>query len=295
LAVADLAPAEAKDVLSATMKVVPGDPRLHEALAEVRLEAGDAVGALKETDAALAIDPSSMTAGRTALFAREIRDGRLDLAGRTALEAVRAQEAIDPKAAVARYPELLTKYPRSALVRLGRGAARRAAGDPGGIDDLVQAVLVDPENIEALAAAGLALVAVGRAEEAEPLLGGSSTARPWDPSLGLGWVRALLLLGKPDAALEVAGQIAARFPHDPGVQVTLGGVLLDNGKKEEAYRVVKAALLRAPDPRLAAAFVRIAPLVGHGEEAAALLDQIVAQTGNADLAEAARKLRDARP
>lgn len=295
LAVAELAPPEARTVLAAGLKVVPDEPRLHEALGGVRLAAGDAAGALQSAEAALAIDPSSVLAGRTALYAREILAGRLDLAGRTSLEAVRAQEGIDRKAAVARYPALIAKYPKSALVRLASGSARRASGDPAGIDDLVQAVMLDPQNIEVLGAAGLALLSVERATEAEPLLAAAAPARPWDASLGLGWVRALLLVGRPTDALQVSGQLAAQFPMDAGVQVTLGGMLVDAGKNEDAYRVVKAALLRTPDPRLAAAFVRIAPLVGHPDEAAALLDQIVAQTGNPALAEAARKLRESTP
>lgn len=295
LAVAELAPAEARTVVTAALVRVPDDPRLHEALAELRLAAGDAAGALQSAEAALAVDPSAPQATRVRLFARELRDGRLDVAGRTALDAARIREGIDPKGVLPACTALVEKYPKSAMVRLARGVARRTAGDAGGIEDLVQAVLLDPENIEVLGTAGIALVSVGRASEAEPLLGAASSARPWDASVGLAWVRSLVLLGRPADAMRVSGDLAARFPLDAAVQVTHAGSLLDAGQNEEAYRVVKAGLLMIPDPRLAAAFVRIAPLVGRPEEAAALLDQIVAKTGNPALAEAARKLRQPKP
>ncbi|MEQ1506018.1 MAG: tetratricopeptide repeat protein, partial [Myxococcota bacterium] len=92
LVVAQLAPTRATAVLTAAIARVPDEPRLHEALAALRLDAGDAAGALTEASAALAIDPTSVGAGRTALFAAEITAGRLDAAGRTALDAARNRQ-----------------------------------------------------------------------------------------------------------------------------------------------------------------------------------------------------------
>jgi tetratricopeptide (TPR) repeat protein len=292
LVVAQLVPAEAEKVIAEGLRRVPDEPRLHEAQARLLLAKGDAKGALAAARAALAIDPSAVEASLVAMYAAEIADGRLDLAGKAALEAARAQEGLDPKGAVARYPALVAKYPRSALIRLGLAAAREAAKDPGALDDLLEAVALDPGNMEAAGAAGLALLETNRAIEAEPLLAQAAAARPWDSSLGLARARALAASGRSTEAARLTAEMAKRFRFDAGVQLAHAGFLVDQGKAAEAYQVLRTALMVVPDPRLAAAFVRVAPLAGYPEEAAAMLDQIVAQTGNQALAEAARKLRE---
>jgi tetratricopeptide (TPR) repeat protein len=295
LVVAQLVPAEADRVLADALRRVPDEPRLHEAQARLLLARGDAKGALASAKAALAIDPSAAEASLVALYAAEIADGRLDLAGKTALEAARAQEGLDPRGAVGRYPPLLAKYPRSAMIRLGLAAARKAAQDPGATDDLLEAVALDPGNVEAVGAAGMALLEAERAIEAEPLLAQAAAARPWDPSLGLARARALAASGRSGEGARLVADLAKRFRFDAGVQVAHAGFLVEQGKASEAYQVLRTALMVAPDPRVAAAFVRVAPLAGYPEEAAAMLDQIVAQTGNQALAEAARKLRESAP
>jgi tetratricopeptide (TPR) repeat protein len=294
LAIAHLDPPSAQQVLEDAAGRVPGDPRVFEALAALALDVGDAETALLRSEQALAIDPALTDASRTRLVAREIRTGRLDRNAWVHLADLRRLEATDPSAALAGYPPLVEAWPRSALVLLGRVSARTSAGRPPeeALADARAAARADPDNVEAAAVAGLALLRVGRAAEAEPLLARASRARPWDASLGLARARALQQLGRQGEASALLASIADAHRLDADVQLAYTDDLVRAGKLELAYVRLKECLLLVPDPRLAAAFIRVAPAAGHPEEAAILLDQIVAQTGNAQLADEAKRLRE---
>jgi tetratricopeptide (TPR) repeat protein len=296
LTVAALQPASAKAVLEEAAARVPDDARTFEALAALALDQGDAATAEARASQALAIDPTLPDAIRIRLVSAEIRRGRLDRAAWNTLAGLRGLERSDPAAALAGYPPLVSAWPKSALVFLGRSSARRATGSiQGALEDAVVASRLDPSNTEAVAVAGLLLLDAGRAADAEPLLAKAATERTWDASLALAWVRALRELGRAEEASDLLATIANVHRFDPAVQVAYADDLAKAGRIEEAYRRLKETLLVVPHPQLAAAFVRVAPAAGHPEEAAALLDQIVARTGNAELAEAARRLRASAP
>ncbi|MEQ1571519.1 MAG: hypothetical protein ABMA64_38180, partial [Myxococcota bacterium] len=293
LAAAQLAPQEATGLLERALVSNPDDPRLHATLAERWLAEGRSADALSEARKALAVDPTAVGAARIELYAKEQLEGRLDPAGRAAIEAARVREVLDPKGAVASYTAVVDSHPRSALALLARAGARRATGDPGAIDDLVRAAAADPQNIEAAGAAGLALSNAGRATEASPLLDRAAAARPWDPALAVGALRARIATGRSQEALPPAVALAQRFPTDPKVQLVLVELLVGANRIADAYLAAKQALVATRDPAIAAVFVQIAPAAGHPDEAAALLEAIVAQTGNQALAAAAAKLRAA--
>jgi uncharacterized protein HemY len=143
--------------------------------------------------------------------------------------------------------------------------------------------------------AGLALLRAGRAAEAEPLLAKAATDRTWDASLALAWVVALQKLGRNEEASDLLATVARVHRFHAPVQVAYADDLVRAGRIDEAYLWLKQTLALVPDPQVAAAFVKIAPAAGHPEEAAAILEQVVAQTGNAELAEAARRLRASAP
>ncbi|MEZ4238094.1 MAG: tetratricopeptide repeat protein [Myxococcota bacterium] len=291
LVVAELEPKHALSVLQAAAKRIPDDPRLLEGLGRAQLAAGDHAAASKSAAAALALDRTSADGARLAALAREVRLGTLDVEGSTRLQEVVARGPLDPKGTIASLRSLSLTYPRSSLVRLALGSAKRAGGDAAGIDDLVEAARLDPTSADAAGAAGLALLEAERLGEAEPLLTRAAEARPWDPAPALGQVRILAVTGRTDQAHALAADLAQRFPRDPAVQVTQAGLLVDAGQADAAYQVLRRTLAVAPDPRVVAALVRVAPQAGHPEEAAALLEQIVEVTGNTSLAEAARRLR----
>lgn len=287
-----LAPAEADPLLKAAIAGSPRDAALHDAYAETRLAAGDARTAVAAAKQALALDPTLASAARTATLAREQIEGRLDGAGRRGLAEAAAVEATDRRGSLPRYDALATKYPRSAVVRLSRASVRRSLGDSAGaLQDLADAANADPGNLEAQIAAGTALLRAKRYAEAKVPLGVAAAARPTDLTLGLALIEAQAAGGVNPQALASAEALVIRYPHHPDVVIADAVQLAGVGRAAEAYARVKTALAVTPDPRLAAVFVQVAPAAGHPEEAAAILEQIVQVTGNANLAEAARRLR----
>ncbi len=292
LLVARLDPASALEVLSAALAQVGADPYLHEALSQAYLTEGSADEALAQARAALALNPNLIDARRTLLFAREVAAGVLPHAQLAALGAARELEATDPEAALARYPAILAEAPRSAMATLSRAAAHRAAGDRASeLVDLLAAAALDPTNDEVAAVTGLALIDAGRAAEAVEPLTTAMEQRPWDGTLGLGLARALEAAGHPGDALALLERVGAAHPQNVPIQLAHAQALIHAGQHARAYGVLKVAMQVVPDPRLVAAFVKVAPLAGHAGEAAAVLAPVAEQTSNPALAEAVQQLR----
>jgi predicted Zn-dependent protease len=72
-------------------------------------------------------------------------------------------------------------------------------------------------------------------------------------------------LDRPADALGIAQQGAERFPHDAAVQLSMGRILADSGKPEDAIRVYRDLLSGRPDLDVAA--YRIAALADKDEAA----------------------------
>ncbi len=289
LVVAELDPGAAEAELRAALQRVGPEARLHEALAAVLLTKGDGPGSAEQASAALQLDPTLLDARRSLLFARELSSSRLVAADVARLDEARRLESTDAAAALARYAELVSRNPKSSLVLLGRAAARRASGDrAGALDDLKAAAALDPQNDEAAAVAGLALLEVGQGAAAAPLLRTAYEARPWDGSLALALARAV----PPAERLPLLGQIASALPLDVDVQLHYAQALIDARRFPEAYGVLKVSMNVLPDPRLVAAFIQVAPLAGHPGEAADVLEPVAQQTNNEGLKEAVRRLRE---
>jgi len=290
LAAAQLNPERAEATLSETLKRVGADPEVSGALAAHKLANGHPAEAAQLASDALLDDPTIGDARRTLLFARELASGRL--VSMEALEAARRLEVTDPAAALAAYVALVADNPKSSLVLLGRASARRITGDKSGaLQDVIAAALADPTNDEAAAVAGLALREAGRPAEAVLHLRLAFEARPWDPSLGLALVAALREDGNSEAARATIASLAAAMPLDVDVQLHYAQSLLDQRNYNRAYGVLKLAMLIRPDPRLLAAFIRVAPLAGHPGEAADVLEPVAQQTNNPSLMQAVLRLR----
>lgn len=292
LLVARLDPPSAVPVLQAALAQVEADPYLHEALAAALLTSGDAGAAVSQATAALALNPNLLDARRTLLFAREVSAGVLPHAQLAAIGAARELESTDPAGALARYPAILSAAPRSAMATLSRAAAHRAAGDRASeLADLRAAAALDPTNDEVAAVTGLALIDAGQAADAVPHLTTAMSQRPWDSTLGLGLATALSAAGHAVDALVLLDRVGAAHPQNVAVQLAHAQALIDAGQHARAYGVLKVAMQVVPDPRLVAAFVKVAPLAGHAGEAAAVLAPVAEQTSNPALADAVRQLR----
>jgi predicted Zn-dependent protease len=193
-----------------------------------------------------------------------------------------------------RWSVLVERYPTSALVWIGRANARRAMNDlPGHDQDLHRAVGVDESNVEAQAAWGLRLLALGQPKTAWTHLEAASRTRPWDVSVGLALAQAVGQSGDKDEEGALLTVLAERHTMDVRVARVRAQWLLDQTQYEEAYRYVRETLQRLPDGQLGVALVASALQTGRHQEAASLVEAIGHEVGNARLIEAARQLRAA--
>jgi tetratricopeptide (TPR) repeat protein len=293
LVIAELNPKEARRVLEAASARGVDDPRLLSALAVVLLSEGDVDGALVKSRHALAIDRTHVEATRTALFAAAVTSGTLDIDGYKRLSAARELQATDSTSALTVFDALVLAYPECALTWLGRSQIKRTRGDvAGAVEDSATAAALAPGNVEVEASHGLLLIEVGRHADAAPFLRMASESRPWDSSLGLGFAAALSGAGEAADAAVVLEVLNDMHPHDVRIIITYGQALVDSGRAEAAYKLVRDAVKRVPDPRLAVAMVMTATAAKHYGEAAAILEQLADQTGRKSLADGARRLRE---
>jgi tetratricopeptide (TPR) repeat protein len=297
LAVSVLAPSDAEQVLKQAVKSIPDDPRVHAALAEVLLEAGNGRGARKEAEAALAIDPGRGDARLSLMFAESMARGWLDADGYRGMVEARGLEDAAPLVAREKYDALVASYPRSPLPWMGRARARAGQGDAAGaMEDLGTALELDAANIEAMAAMGLVLLELGRASEARPPLKRAATDRPHDASLAVAAAMAAEATGDRVTALEELEAAGTRFPWDARVALTRAKILSDAGRSEDAYLVLRGAVERLPgDDRLVLTLAAAAKDLGRNEEAAVLLDELARRTRNPAFTDLARKLRASAP
>lgn len=297
LAVSVLAPSEAEEVLTQAVKQIPDDPRLHAALAEVYLEAGNGRGARKEATAALDIDPTRGDARLSLLFADSMARGWMDADGYRGMVEARALEESAPLAARERYDALVAAHSESPLPWMGRARVRAGQGDAlGAMEDLREALTRDADNIEAMGAMGLVLLQMGRASEARPPLVRAASERPQDASLAVAAAMAAAASGDRTTALQELDDASTRFPWDARVALTRAKILAEQGRSEEAYRVLKEAAERLPgDDRLVLSLAAAAKDLGRNEEAAVLLDELARRTGNQAFSDLARKVRAAAP
>jgi tetratricopeptide (TPR) repeat protein len=287
LALAVLKPGSARETLEAGARQAGYDPRLQALLAEVRLSAGDAPGALSAARRALEIDPTEPNALKTQLFAREIVAGNLSQKGyRTLLDLG------DASAEPGRYDGLVTAHPRSALVLAGRSRAHLAAGSvEKARADLEAAVKLQPEEAEFQAAYGLLLLKSGSPREAVAPLIQASRARAWDGSLGIALARALTGSGDHEGAVAASKALSEARPYDSEASIAHADALLAAGNPEAAYQVVLAAAERRMDDKLVVALMAAAAQSGRFAEAAEIMEQIAEATGDSRAKELAAKLR----
>ncbi len=293
LLVAMLAPDEGLAVLQEAARRIPGDARVHAALAEHHLDAGDGAAAQSAARQALTIDASRTDAGLSLLFATSMAEGTLDAEGYRGLIEARALEEEDPRAARTRYDELVETYPDTPLTHMGRARVRMGAGNrSGAIEDLGEAMKLDPANVEASAALGLAMLEEGRTGEARLLLRRATQARPGDVSLAVAAATASAASGRREEATGFLEASAEVRPHDGRIPLTHAQLLEQAGEREEAHEVLREALLRIPqDDRLILALATSARHLGRIEEAVELLEILAERSGNDELRDLARRLQ----
>jgi arylsulfatase A-like enzyme/Tfp pilus assembly protein PilF len=178
---------------------VPTSADAHHWLSICHLQLGDDAAALRETEAALAIDPRFGDA-------RELRGGLLAVLGRTddALSELRAAVELNPEKAAFR-------------VALGRELFR--SGRPDEADaQFSRAAELDPGNPDAHGGHGACLAALGRLDQAVTAFARALELQPDRVEVRLDYARALEQLGRRDAASAEYTTIAQSATASPPVR-----------------------------------------------------------------------------
>lgn len=287
LTVSELAPDEALEVLRLAQTRVPDDPRPSARLAELLLEQGDGQGAQAAAERAVQLAPGLGSAQLTLLFANAMASGTLDAKGYRALISARALEA-EPEKARAQYDVLASSYPGCSLVYMARAGVQPTSTEA--VADLRKAVQLDPHNVEAQAALGLALLQLGQPKGAVLALDTALTKRPTDISLIIAASQAADQV-QPGAGLSRLDQAWTYIQTDVRLTLIFAAQLVKNGGAERALDVLETSAKQVPDGRLGVAFASIAKEAGKVQEGADRLDALTQQTGNPAFAQAAAELR----
>lgn len=292
LALAALEPERALDTLQTGVTRAGTDPRLHASLAEAYLDRGQGAQAKLAAERALDISPSFADPALSLLFAEEMARGALDADGYHGLLGTRLVEQDDPFDALARYTDLIERYPESALTYLSRARVRAGQGNlDGAIADLANAIGNDPQNLEAQATLGLLLLRAERLSEAIAVLDRVVTSRPGDATLAIALSRAQEQSG--DRAAALATIATAREARPLHVEAALEDAKLRamGGDREGAYEVLVTVAREVPDERLILALAAASKELGRMDEAARWLDGLAARSGNEAYRELAARLR----
>lgn len=230
------------------------------------------------------------------VFAEHIRTGLLDLEGLAKLLDARDKLESDPQAAVAQLQQLTKSYPAASVVFLSLAEAQQRVGNRAGTLEALSLTLQrDSELVDAQAAFGLALLGEERWGEAIPWLAKAAAARPWDPDLVRAWGHANLRAGQTAEALEILQAAHRARPWEVPTLLTYAEALQRSGQPEAAYALVRDALRKSPDPRLAAAFVVAAQAAGHDAAAADFLEDLGRKAGSERLVQIAESIRAGSP
>ncbi|NCG21466.1 MAG: tetratricopeptide repeat protein [Rhodobacterales bacterium] len=292
MVVATLDGKQALEMLERGATEAPDDARVLSALAEVYLSLEQPDKALMVARRALRVSPSLPSPTLTEMFASALAAETLDYPGYRALIQAREQQGVDPSAAVASFNTLVSKYPKCALVLLGRAQLHDQLGQSAlSLTDLALALQRDQNLMEAQAAFGLTLVRADRSKEALPWLTAATAGRPWDASLAIALGRAQSKTGDHVAAVRTLKVQYLRKPWDVPTLLQYAEVLQSAGLHEEAYRLVITGLKDVGDPRLAAALVMTAIAAGHPLEAANFLEDLGHQGNSQALLDLASRLR----
>jgi predicted CXXCH cytochrome family protein len=221
----------------------PSDPAARTALIGA-LDDGDPLVRTAAASALVAADPGSQTALETAAEdpVRAVRVG----AQRALVEAGR------PLSDAPDFLAYLNHNADDPRVRSDRGAARLAAGDPGGLSDLAAAVALDPAAPELVGRQAVGLATVGRPRAALEVLEAGAKRFPDDLGIAerLGLARAGA--GQLEAAATALQSVVERDPTRVRAWRNLALLNARLGRMERAIRAADEALALEDDPELRA-------------------------------------------
>jgi putative PEP-CTERM system TPR-repeat lipoprotein len=251
----------------------PGSSSLRTSLGLSTLEQGDSARALRELQAAVALDGASLDAA-VALIRTELRLQHVDAAG----QAVQALEGVQPANPVVHELKGLVAIARHDPARARSALQRALALDPAyfaAAADLTQLALDEkrPElarqqmldfqaknktSVPALTMLASLADAAHKPEEATRWLEQAAAVDPNAVGPSVNLIGQYLRTGQPEKALNLARTVQVGHPDNPDLLDLLGKSQLANGQQAEAldtYRKLSVAL-----PRSAQALMQVAAL-----------------------------------
>ena len=299
LAASVLQPQLAATTLRKGVVAVPDDHRLHTALGQALVNAGDFEGARDAMRSSLEIVPASPQVTLSLALVEARLSGALDVDGTELLERSRAlvddgnvtsaRTALDD--AVKRYPEtFLTWYARGNLLAqasdtLGGEEALKLA-----VSDMKRAYALSPESPDVQAALGLLLLHRGDAADAAPLLANAAVLRPADVQLAIAAARSYAMIPDP-RGIPMMEALLERFPADPRPYMAAAELHSVAGARERAYEVLSVGAQRTGNAAVMVALAAAAADLGRTEEAAALLQRLGEAGESQAFLDAAARLR----
>lgn len=247
-------PAEAVDLLTKLIAEHPGNPTLHYHLGRAHLQAGQMEKAIAQWRESLRLAPAA-TEPRLELARLALQAGRLP----EALEGARTVLLIEPS-----QPEAL-HLRVAALQAMGQWPeARKALDEFRQLHPGVEAIELDEAYFH---------IKDGKHLEAARIF--KKYYRPGSADLHRlgGYSRALVGGGKAAEALQLVQNEVQLVPKNPALQYILAETYLVNGKREEARATLET--LRASDPSFFLAGMRLGSLYleeGKTQEAVRILD-----------------------
>lgn len=140
---------------------------------------------------------------------------------------------------------LLARFPQSAFLWGLLGATQQSQGGDG-LPALQRAVALAPDDCDAQANLGAALLERGRPQEAVACLRRALALRPANIPARINLAQALRALGEDGAAIEAYLSVLAHAPGSVEALLGLADVLTNGGRTDEAEGFARRAVVLAP-------------------------------------------------
>jgi tetratricopeptide (TPR) repeat protein len=184
--------------------------------------------------------------------------------------------------AIAHFQESIRLGNDQAAVHYDLGIAYLNFGrDEDGIRELRTSLERDPKPLPPQRALGIALVNVGRPQQAVPYLEQASRLSPHDPEIWVNLARAQFDLRNDNAALQIADEALEAIPSNTRMDVALADLCLEHDQLQKARSILKGATeSTSDDPNVALPLARVRLRAGEAKEALAALERVPADAGS---------------
>lgn len=143
---------------------------------------------------------------------------------------------------VSRLDLLLQKYPDNHQLWFSRGLLKHEQDNSQGLEDIEQALKLQPTYVNATIAKARLLEERGKKKDAQQLMEDATEAAPANKRLGLAYARLLLRQQKIDQAHEEFARLVEQFPEDTDLILSLALVAWENNAESVAVQQLEKLL-----------------------------------------------------